>query len=70
MLLDFETAIDRKQDFSAALEILCEEFRQVDEVKAAKKRAKRKARRANKTAEVSLCFFRYSISIAECFPLD
>lgn len=54
MILDFETAIDRKQDFSAALEILCEEFRQADEVKTAKKRSKRKARRTNKTVEVSV----------------
>lgn len=53
-ILDFETAIDRKQDFSATLEILCEEFRQADEAKTSKKRSKRKSRRANKTT-IEVC---------------
>ncbi len=48
--LDFEKAIDRKQDFSMTLEILCEEFRVVDK----KKRTKRKKRRQIKTNEVCL----------------
>ena len=69
MILDFETIIDRKQDFSAALEILCEEFRQADEAKTTKKRSKRKPRRANKTVEVSV-FSPYSISICEYFLLE
>jgi hypothetical protein len=47
--------IDRKQDFSITLEILCEEFRQVNDVKVQKKRAKRKTRRQIKSNEVC-CF--------------
>jgi hypothetical protein len=54
MNLDFEKVIDRKQDFSTTLEILCEEFRVVDQVKVSKKRTKRKSRRHIKTNEV--CF--------------
>ncbi|CAF0825705.1 unnamed protein product [Adineta steineri] len=52
--LNFETAIDRKQDFSMTLENLCEEFRVADEMKLQKKqqkRAKRKARRQIKPNE-------------------
>ena len=44
--------IDRKQDFSMTLETLCEEFRQVNDVKAQKKRSKRKTRRQMKSNEV------------------
>jgi hypothetical protein len=52
--LDFEKAIDRKQDFSMTLDILCEEFRVADEIKSHKKRTKRKARPQTKVNEV--CF--------------
>ncbi|CAF1069666.1 unnamed protein product [Adineta ricciae] len=45
---NFETAVDRKQDLSVALENLCEEFR---EVKQQKKRAKKKGRRQSKQPE-------------------
>ena len=58
MLVDFETAVGRKQDYSTTLENLCEEFRVADEVKLQKKeqkRAKKKARRQLKTAEVRVC---------------
>ena len=56
MNLDFEKAVDRKQDFSMTLELLCEEFRVADEIKEQKKqqkRSKRKARRQTKANEVS-----------------
>ncbi|CAF3929382.1 unnamed protein product, partial [Rotaria sp. Silwood2] len=52
--LNFEKAIDRKQDFSMTLQILCEQFREVDEQKVQKKqqkRSKRKARRQIKMNE-------------------
>jgi hypothetical protein len=52
--LNFEKAIDRKQDFSMTLDILCEEFRVADEIKSHKKRTKRKARPQTKVNEV--CF--------------
>ena len=57
-ILDYETALDRKQDFSMTLDNLCEEFRVADEIKLQKKqqkRAKKKARRQIKTNEV--CYF-------------
>ncbi|CAF4827248.1 unnamed protein product [Rotaria sp. Silwood1] len=52
--LNFEKALDRKQDFSMTLQILCEQFREVDEIKIQKKqqkRSKRKARRQIKMNE-------------------
>jgi hypothetical protein len=56
MNLDFEKAIDRKQDFSMTIEILCEEFRLADEIKIQKKqqkRTKRKVRRQIKINEIN-----------------
>ncbi|UJR15999.1 hypothetical protein I4U23_002917 [Adineta vaga] len=53
--LNFETAADRKQDFSTKLENLCEEFRIADEIQLQKKQQKRakkkKARRQVKNHE-------------------
>ncbi|CAF3369529.1 unnamed protein product [Rotaria socialis] len=52
--LNFEKAVDGKQDFSRTLQILCDEFREADELKVQKKqqkRSKRKARRQMKTNE-------------------
>jgi hypothetical protein len=52
--LDFEKAVDCKQDFSMTLKILCEELCVKDEIKIQKKRSKRKSRRQIKIHEV--CF--------------
>lgn len=60
MHIDFEKAVDQKQDFSMTLQILCEEFREADEAKLQKKqqkRSKRKGRRQIKTNEITeVCF--------------
>ncbi len=48
--------MDRKQDFSMTLKILCEELCVKDEIKVQKKRSKRKGRRQIKIPEV--CFRR------------